>query len=55
MLHRLRFHDNIQHDEEELMELLAKLLTELKDEADNDNIGTLPNVDVFLSCGFLSS
>ena len=47
------FHDIIQHDEEELMELLA----ELKDEADDDYIDTLLKVeeliDVFLTDEFL--
>ena len=40
------FHDIIQHDEEELMELLA----ELKDETDNDdNIGTLLKVEELIN------
>ena len=48
------FHDIIQHDEEELVELLA----ELKDEADSDDyIGTLlkveERIDVFLTDEFL--
>ena len=46
------FHGIIQHDEEELMELLA----DLKDEADDDYIGTLLKVeeliDVFLTDEF---
>ena len=38
------FHDIIQHDEEELMELVG----ELKDEADNDDY-----IDVFITDGIL--